>query len=67
LATYILKMKKLIGRKEEQLLLKDTLESDEAELVAVVGRRRVGKTYLITTVFEEQMVLELGCYSQKLE
>jgi len=53
-------MKKLIGRKEEQLLLKDTLESDEAELVAVVGRRRVGKTYLITTVFEEQMVFHLS-------
>lgn len=53
-------MRKLIGRKKEQLLLKDTLESDEAELVAVVGRRRVGKTYLITTVFEEQMVFHLS-------
>ena len=38
-------MKKIIGRKEEQNLLKEALTSDEAELVAVVGRRRVGKTF----------------------
>ena len=51
-------MNKIIGRKEEQVLLKEAFEYDEAELVAVVGRRRVGKTYLINKVYEEQMVFQ---------
>jgi len=38
---------KIIGRKREQQLLKEYLESQKPEFVAVYGRRRVGKTYLI--------------------
>ena len=52
-------MKELTGRKEEQNKLKEALESDEAEMVAVVGRRRVGKTFLINTVYEQQMVFKI--------
>ena len=37
----------LIGRKNEQQMLLDALKSDESEFIAVYGRRRVGKTYLI--------------------
>ncbi|WP_255069520.1 hypothetical protein [Lacihabitans sp. LS3-19] len=37
----------IIGRKTEKILLREILLSSEAELVAVYGRRRVGKTYLI--------------------
>ena len=36
-----------IGRKEELQLLQDISKSGRAEFVAVYGRRRVGKTYLI--------------------
>ncbi|HFB99614.1 MAG TPA: ATP-binding protein [Phaeodactylibacter sp.] len=52
-------MKTLIGRHEEQELLQDALESHEAEMVAVLGRRRVGKTFLINEVYGEQIVFEI--------
>jgi uncharacterized protein len=51
--------KNIIGRKEEQVLLSKVLESKEAEMVAVIGRRRVGKTYLINKVFEDNMVFDI--------
>lgn len=41
----------LIGRKKEQKLLKSLLKSDKSEFVAVYGRRRVGKTYLVRETF----------------
>ncbi len=41
----------MIGREKEQKLLLETLESDESQFVAVYGRRRVGKTYLIRETF----------------
>lgn len=42
----------MIGRKEEIELLRRLLDSDESEFVAVYGRRRVGKTYLIRETFD---------------
>lgn len=44
----------LIGRKEEKELLQEAFFSDESKFVAVYGRRRVGKTYLIRSVFENK-------------
>lgn len=41
----------LVSRKREQKLLLETLESDESKLVAIYGRRRVGKTYLVRETF----------------
>ena len=41
----------LIGRIEEQKKLQKALESDQSEFVAVYGRRRVGKTFLIRETF----------------
>ncbi len=38
---------KIIGRIDEQAALKEYIESDKPEFVAVYGRRRVGKTFLI--------------------
>lgn len=51
-------MEGLIGRAMEINLLQEALDSDSAELIAVYGRRRVGKTHLIRTVYEQQIVFE---------
>lgn len=39
-----------IGREKEQQQLKDYINSDQSEFIAVYGRRRVGKTFLIQQV-----------------
>ena len=41
----------LIGRQAEKKVLREMLESGQSEFVAVYGRRRVGKTYLIRETF----------------
>jgi uncharacterized protein len=61
-------MEKLIGRKTEIRILEETLTSPYSELVAMYGRRRVGKTYLIDTVFKKEMVFSLtGIQDANLE
>ena len=42
----------LIGRIGEQEILQNSLSSKESEMVAVIGRRRVGKTFLINKVYK---------------
>lgn len=42
---------KIIGRKKEIEQLNSILNSDKSELVAVYGRRRIGKTYLVKEFF----------------
>lgn len=42
--------KLFIGREKEQRLLKEYIDSDQSEFIAVYGRRRVGKTFLIQKV-----------------
>ena len=44
----------IIGRKHEQTIIKNYLESGKSELVAIYGRRRVGKTYLVKSMFANQ-------------
>lgn len=46
----------MIGRKHEIAELNRIYNRDKAELVAVYGRRRVGKTYLIDHVFKGKIV-----------
>ena len=53
-------MENLIGREAETNLLYGILNSPEAELVAVFGRRRVGKTFLIRSVFEKHLSFEFS-------
>ncbi len=50
---------KFIGREKERAILQKTLQSDESEMIAVIGRRRVGKTFLIRTIFEQHIRFEL--------
>ena len=45
----------MIGRKRELQELNELYDSGKAELVAVYGRRRVGKTYLIDEAFRDKM------------
>ncbi|ANH82843.1 hypothetical protein A8C56_19295 [Niabella ginsenosidivorans] len=52
----------IIGRKEEIKLLAQLLQSNQAELLAVYGRRRVGKTYLIKNFYADQ--LRFSCSGQ---
>ena len=42
----------LIGRELETKELRDIYNSDESSFVAIYGRRRIGKTYLINELFE---------------
>lgn len=48
----------LIGRTREKAILQKVLSSQTAEMVAVIGRRRVGKTFLVRTVYEGRIDLE---------
>lgn len=49
----------LIGREKEQEVLQKALQSQEAEMVSVIGRRRIGKTFLIKSVYKDEIVFEL--------
>ena len=49
-------MSKIIGREEEIKILNRALASPRAELVAIYGRRRVGKTYLVQTIYDDKML-----------
>ena len=42
---------KAIGREKESMFLQKLLLSDKSEFLAVYGRRRVGKTFLVDSVF----------------
>jgi len=49
----------IIGRKNEIERLKKYINSDRSEFIAVYGRRRVGKTYLIKELFEGQFTFRI--------
>lgn len=51
-------MSVIIGREEERELLEDCMKSPKSEFVAVYGRRRVGKTYLIREVFKNKFAFQ---------
>lgn len=54
----------VIGRENEILLLNQRLDSLKSEFVAVYGRRRVGKTFLVKSVFEGKFTFQLTGIAQ---
>ena len=48
----------MIGREKEIHELENAYSGRESEFVAVYGRRRVGKTYLVRETFSERMVFQ---------
>lgn len=48
----------MIGRTNERQELESSLAADEAQLIAVCGRRRVGKTYLVRESFRGNFFFE---------
>ena len=53
-------MREIVGRKAEREIIQRALESDKSELLALYGRRRVGKTFLVRAMYEKRMVFEFS-------
>jgi AAA+ ATPase superfamily predicted ATPase len=53
-------MEQIIGRISEQKQLALLLESPDAELLSIYGRRRIGKTFLIRNAYEKQLIFEFS-------
>ncbi len=49
----------MIGRKAEEKKIKRLLKSTKSEFLAVTGRRRVGKTFLVDTLLREQYCFDM--------
>jgi len=54
----------IIGRLKEKEVLTNALASSRSELIAVYGRRRIGKTFLIREFYEQEMVFSMTGYSE---
>ena len=51
-------MPAIIGRNQEIAVLRAAAEKEESQLIAVYGRRRVGKTYLIRETFRNSFTFQ---------
>jgi AAA+ ATPase superfamily predicted ATPase len=52
-------MTSLIGRESELKILREASVNSKSELIALYGRRRVGKTFLIRTYFKDDIIFEM--------
>lgn len=69
----------VIGRHKEISLLKEVLDAPKAKMITVIGRRGIGKTFLIDNIYKEQIIFkqtgvrneskeaQLRIFTQKLE
>lgn len=48
-----------VGRIEEKRMLENALQSSKAEMISVIGRRRIGKTFLVKSVYQEKIDFEI--------
>ena len=46
--------KYMIGREQQIQLMQDALKLDKSSFIAITGRRRVGKTYIVREIYKEQ-------------
>ncbi len=53
-------MATIIGRQNEMSELRKYIDSDKAEFIAIYGRRRVGKTFLVREMFKDKFVFEVS-------
>lgn len=51
---------KLIGREDEQKSLLEAFYSDKSEMIAIYGRRRVGKTFLVKETFDKKLCFSMS-------
>ena len=49
----------MVGRLAEQRALLEALKGDKSVMIAVIGRRRVGKTYLIEQTYDKHMAFHM--------
>ena len=49
----------MVGRERERDVMLQCLDSSQSELIAILGRRRVGKTFLIRNVYSKNMAFEI--------
>src|SRR5450631_400400 len=52
-------MEAIAGRHQEQQLMQELLKGDKPEFLAIYGRRRVGKTFLIRNVYQKEIVFQM--------
>lgn len=57
----------ILERKKEQKILENVLNSQKAEFVCIYGRRRVGKTFLISNFFNKPEIIYLSFLGLKKE
>ena len=50
----------LIGRYDQRATFDHSLKSSESKLVALYGRRRIGKTFLIRKYFKGKLLFEVA-------
>jgi len=48
----------LIGRENEVRILRDSVSKENSQFIAVYGRRRVGKTFLIREAYENKFAFQ---------
>ena len=61
-------MSKIVGRLREQAILKEVFENKKSELIAIYGRRRIGKTYLVREFYKQSIVFEVtGLFGASLQ
>jgi uncharacterized protein len=53
-------MDKIIGREQEKARLDKIMQSNQAEFLALYGRRRVGKTFLIRQHLKKEIVFDIS-------
>ena len=57
-------MNKLIGRERERQALQVAADAEESQLIAIYGRRRVGKTFLVRETFRHSFTFQhAGIYN----